>query len=80
MSEMVTTVVRRLGSEVTHVVTCPTFILTKMRFLAATYTGTAVPLAARCTAQLSGPKVVMASGTKVRCKTCRMLTGIEVQP
>lgn len=83
MTELEVRVVRRMGSDQTHVAE----IDPAVGFIASAFGGTAewipTPVASRCGAVLRdsvGAVVSMRPGTPVRCRRCRTITGVERAP
>jgi hypothetical protein len=79
-----TTVVRGLGYAVTHVVTIPSDAVQDCAWPSPAYPfrGVSTPLMARCGHSVRSVQpfvAVMASGTRVSCRQCRMFSGVEVQ-
>jgi hypothetical protein len=73
-------VVRRLGSEVTHVVDIPVAMLVAGESFGRPFTGVVTPVATGCGSVLrdrTGMVVTMRPGTPVRCRPCRRTTGLE---
>jgi hypothetical protein len=70
-------VVRRIGSNKTHVAE-----LSEVRvahFIKPYWAPAYRAISAACGVEIPTPSVIMATGTKVRCRTCVHLTGITEQ-
>ena len=83
--ELVTTVVRGLGYEVTHLVTVPGAALEPMAWPGPKYpfTGIRAPVVAACGTRVRSCQpvlVVMLPGSRVTCRYCVRITGIKRQP
>jgi hypothetical protein len=77
---MIHTVVRGVGSEMTHVVEVHADSRVALVQFGAAFTGFLPPLATKCGRTLRAPAMVMMlAGVKVKCSQCRRLTGIEKQ-
>ncbi len=80
---LVRRVVRRLGSDRTHVVDVPVSAPLPMEFMGHACTGIRTPVVAVCRTELrdrTGAVICMNPGTRIRCTTCTRLTGIQVAP
>lgn len=82
--DQVTTVVRGFGYEITHVVTVPRDALESAAWPGPshTFTGICTPVVARCGNRVRSCQpviVVMKPGSRVKCRHCARITGIEHQ-
>lgn len=78
--ETVDKVVRRFGSDKTHVVTIQPDIIQPYSVFRTEFKGIPGPLTARCTTRVctkSQVAVIMRPGTQVLCRACRIITGID---
>lgn len=74
------TVVRGIGSEMTHVVEVHVASRVALSMIGSPFTGFYPPVATKCARTLRAQAMVMmTAGTKVKCSQCRRLTGIEEQ-
>lgn len=80
MTETVDRVVRRWGSDKTHVVTVPEETIQPASMFRTEFDAISGRLTARCGTRVNRPSefaVVMRPGTRVLCLPCRHITGIE---